>query len=130
VDGAGAAPHHSGLPLTRHSRALQPERPQVPAIAERPERLERDEGEPASGSVRARAVRLLLVWAVVAAGLFLLRRPLEDPFWRVLLLPLAFAAVVALGVVTVRLARVRIGERRRAERREAERRHGEAAERE
>ena len=73
--------------------------------------------------MRARVVRLLLAWAVVAAGLFLLRGPLEDPFWRILLLPLAFVVVVLLGVVTVRLARVRIGvRRRRAERRAGDRR--------
>jgi hypothetical protein len=102
---------------------LQPDLPtQAPTIADGDER-----DETAPSPARARVVRLLLAWAVAAAGLFLLRGPLEDPYWRVLLLPFAFVAVVVLGVLTVRLARVRIGvRRRRAERRAGDRRRGAA----
>lgn len=118
VDGSRAAPHHSGVPLTRDPRALQPDRPtQAPSAEERP--------EPSEGAerVRGRVARLLLAWAVLAAGMFLLRAQIDDRFWRALLLPMAFGAVIALAVVTVRMARFRTGAMRRsAERRRVERR--------
>ena len=75
---------------------------------------------------RERFIRLLAAWAALAAGLFVLRGLLDDPFWRELFLPMAFGAVVLAGVLTVRAARVRGGAsgdgRRRKERRVRDRR--------
>ena len=71
-------------------------------------------------------MRLLLALALLAAGLFGLRRFLDDPFYRGVLLPVAFGVVLLAGVLTVRAARVRGGaaanRRQREERRAGDRR--------
>ena len=73
---------------------------------------------------RRRFVRLLAAWAALLAALFTLRGVLYDPFYRGILLPIAFAVVLVAGVLTVRAVRVRgrVGERRARERRRKERR--------
>ncbi len=89
-----------------------------------PARLERPRADAAR--TRGRFVRLLLAWGLLAAALFALRGLLDDPFYRGVLLPIAFAVVLVAGVLTVRAARVRgatsDGQRRRKERRLRDRR--------
>lgn len=114
MDGGSAAPHHSSARPPVTPGALPPE-----PTTQAPDDAKPSRSDAGATRARGRFVRLLLLWAALAAALFALRGFLDDPFWRSLALPVAFAAVVVAGVLTVRAARVRVtdGDRRSKERR-------------